>query len=126
MVAAYAPALTRKDIFTALWDRTVYATSGARILLDVQLNGKRMGSQIEAADTPRTLRIQVAGTADIRTVEVVRNNEVYYTHQGNGAEASFEVRDTTPLGDGAYYYVRVTQQDTHLAWSSPIWVDPKG
>ncbi len=23
----------------------------------------------------------------------------------------------------AYYYIRVTQADGHIAWSSPIWVD---
>ncbi len=126
MVAAYAPSLTRNDVFAALWDRTVYATTGARIILDVELNGQRMGSQIKAADAPRTLKVHAVGTGNIRSVEVVRNNEVYFTHQGHGAEATFEVRDTTPLGDGAYYYVRVIQQDTHMAWSSPIWVDPRG
>jgi hypothetical protein len=126
MVAAYAPALTRKDVFAALWDRTVYATTGARIILDVELNGQRMGSQIKAADTPRNLKVHAVGTGNIRSVEVVRNNEVYYTHQGHGFEVTFEIRDPTPLGEGAYYYVRVIQQDTHMAWSSPIWVDPHG
>ena len=38
-------------------------------------------------------------------------------------ESSFDVADT---GDGAgvdWYYVRVTQTNGQMAWSSPVWVE---
>lgn len=30
------------------------------------------------------------------------------------------------LAQGSCFYLRVTQQDEHQAWSSPIWVDVIG
>jgi uncharacterized protein DUF3604 len=37
-------------------------------------------------------------------------------------DQSFELTDTSGVGDGDYYYVRVTQLDGARAWSSPFWV----
>ena len=31
--------------------------------------------------------------------------------------------DTTDARTGDYYYVRVTQEDEEMAWSSPVWLD---
>ena len=123
LVAAIAPSLGRKEIFSALWDRSVYATTGVRIILDFELNGHGMGSVISAEESaPRELRVKVIGTTDLRAVELIRNDEIAYSFPGRGPEASFQWRDETRPGGQAYYYVRVTQQDTNMAWSSPIWV----
>jgi hypothetical protein len=35
-------------------------------------------------------------------------------------------RDDEPLRDTAFYYARAFQVDGELAWSSPLWVRPKG
>ena len=34
--------------------------------------------------------------------------------------------DATPVVGESYYYVRITQIDGEMAWSSPIWVTYKG
>jgi hypothetical protein len=39
----------------------------------------------------------------------------------SGAVARFEWTDRDPPGGGAWYFLRVRQQDGQLAWSSPIW-----
>ena len=36
-------------------------------------------------------------------------------------KAAIEAKDKKP--PFAYYYLRITQEDGHMAWSSPIWVD---
>ena len=38
---------------------------------------------------------------------------------------SFEWEDSSPLHSAAFYYVRLRQADGQMAWSSPVWVDPK-
>jgi len=134
LVAVYAPELTRVAVFDALWDRYCYGTSGARILLSFELNSARMGEEI---DTPadraeRTLRVDALGTGPISNITVIRNGRTAYTHQGRSAREGFEWTDTEdfaavalPGFDGKpfiYYYVRVTQMDGELAWSSPIWI----
>ncbi|XOV88452.1 MAG: hypothetical protein ACFHX7_00900 [Pseudomonadota bacterium] len=37
-------------------------------------------------------------------------------------EVDFEFVDRRESGEGDYYYVRVTQADDHMAWSSPVYV----
>src|SRR5207248_1361016 len=37
-------------------------------------------------------------------------------------ESEFEVADTGASGAADWYYVRVTQTNGQMAWSSPIWV----
>ncbi len=74
-----AEELTPEAIFAALRARSCYATTGPRIVLRVQLNGAPMGSEI-AADGPVTLAVSVVGTAGIRSVEVLRGDEVVHVH----------------------------------------------
>lgn len=139
VTAVYADSLDQDDLFTALRERRCYATTGARMLLDVRINGHDMGRLIEvSADDEATLRerhiaVQIYGTAPIDRIEVIRNNMEICTYRGDGVDVQFEWEDQQPLtrialprnlrGGGltCYYYVRVTQQDGEIAWSSPIW-----
>lgn len=134
LVAAFAPALTREAIFDALWDRYCYATTGARIILLFTLNNAPMGSELtgEEARSDRCLRVQVAGTAGIKEIDVIRNGKAVFVCRGQDREGYFEWKDQESFdavslrsADGApflYYYVRVIQEDGEIAWSSPIWV----
>jgi hypothetical protein len=59
----------------------------------------------------------------LAAVELIRNGAVIYSLSGAGKEdAQFEFRDTAPVDGTNWYYVRATQTDRSLAWSSPIWV----
>jgi len=134
LAAVYAPELTREAVFDALWDRRCYGTSGTRILLDVSLNGACMGRELSDPKhrAERVLRVEVVGTAPLARVEIVRNGHDAHVQEGAGREALIEWTDTDPFDDVCltgvdgvpfvYYYVRVTQQDRELAWSSPIWI----
>jgi hypothetical protein len=54
---------------------------------------------------------------------LIRNGAVIYIVDGGGnKDADFEFRDTAPLAGENWYYIRATQIDRNLAWSSPIWV----
>ena len=71
--------------------------------------------------------VTVLGTAPLASVEVLRNNEV--VHAWKFKEGTNELKaswtDPAPLRDAkdaSYYYVRVTQTDAQMAWSSPMWL----
>ena len=134
LVAVYAAELTREAVFDALWERRCYGTSGPRIFLDFSLNEARMGQELDAEDDRacRRVRVEVAGTAPIREIAVIRNGMKVYQCRGGDLQAAFEWIDREPFAgialpgyDGrpfAYYYIRVLQDDGEMAWSSPIWI----
>lgn len=116
--------LDQDSVFDALYNRRTYATTGERILLDVDLNGISMGQEGSLADNvSRQIQVDVIGTAAIDTVEIISMGRTVYTYQGEGPQARFVFTDTSEVADGwIYYYVRVKQKDKAMAWSSPIWL----
>lgn len=125
IVAAFVPAQRREDIFAALYNRFVYATTGARILVSLKINGARMGSEISVCAGGRLrVEIDVLGTRALRSVELVQDNEDVFSPACEGRACRCEQELT--LAKGSCFYLRVTQQDEHQAWSSPIWVDVIG
>ena len=128
LTAVWAPELARDALFDALRARRCYATTGARILVDLTVDGEPMGAEV-ALDGPPTFEIAVGGTAELGVLELVR----YTASTGWTAPLSldpvgdqFETTwiDDTLSGEAAIYYLRVIQEDGHHAWSSPVWLDP--
>jgi hypothetical protein len=74
LTAIYADELSRRSLFDALQARRCYATTGARILLRVDVDGHVMGSSYSTVNPP-TIRFHVAGTAPIERVEVFNGLE---------------------------------------------------
>lgn len=143
LTAIMAKTLTRESLFEAIYNRSCYATTGAKILLNHFVSGAPMGSELDSKVKPglainRHLSGFVAGTTTIKQVEIIRNGEVIHTFD-NINDQSFEYTydDSTDLRhcvvDGGpskppfvFYYIRVEQEDRHIAWSSPIWIDYHG
>lgn len=145
--AQYTPGLTgifsieqtRDAVFTALFQRQCYATTGERIILGFFIAGAAMGSELSTKAKPglaynRHITGYVAGTAPIEKIEIIRNGEVLQTLTPSGTDVDFAIDDAEMLHKAvlttgkeespfAYYYLRVLQKDGHMAWSSPIWVD---
>jgi hypothetical protein len=130
LVAVRAPALTRNDIFQALYDRATYATTGARIILDFKLDQTPMG-QVAEVDAPPSLHIRAIGTDVIERVELLKHQaplqEFAVLKDWHPDSLAFEAdyRDTD-FQPGAVYYTRLTQKKPvrnrpAMAWSSPVW-----
>jgi hypothetical protein len=77
LAAAIAPNGSPDAIFAALRERSVYATSGQRIILDATLNRARIGSHQRFTDR-RRIRCRVMGTAPIDRIDVIKNGEVVF------------------------------------------------
>ncbi|MCL2568269.1 MAG: CehA/McbA family metallohydrolase [Oscillospiraceae bacterium] len=122
IVAVFAEAHTRASIWDALYARASYGTTGARILLSLRANGHPMGSELTLPKgDPVQLNLSVLATAPGK-VDLIKNNQIVQTWQlsDNACDAVWTDSSRTP---NDYYYLRVTQNDDHMAWSSPIWVD---
>jgi hypothetical protein len=138
LTAVLAPALTRDDLWTALKENRTYATTGVRIYLDVQANGHAMGEEFYLMPQQEpAFAIHAAGTDDITDVWLIR---ILVTDEpGPGAIHFKEIRFPDSTYDGSIfqstyqdaqvlpgklycYYIRVRQDDGHLAWSSPNWI----
>jgi hypothetical protein len=130
---------TRQALLDALHQRSCYATTGERIIVNFTLAGRPMGSETSTAEKAgltvnRHISGTVAGTKKLKTIEIIRNGKVIETLKPDGYFIEFTYDDLSPLNKVtitnkdkkppfAYYYIRVTQEDGHMAWSSPIWVD---
>lgn len=136
-MAVLATERTREAIWDALWNRRVIATSGPRMILQVDLNGHPVGAELNASTEPtlkaaRRIRVQFAGTAPVQRIDIIHNNKVVYSTK----QAEFAWEDTTLLSNAlmpaakycdhpfCFYYVRAVQADGQAAWASPIWIDP--
>ncbi len=120
--------LDTKSIFSALYQRRCYATSGARIVADASLNGQPMGSELKLEPgAERMFRIKISGTTALTSVQIIHGG---YTLADLPVEPDSDTADLEwaderpgrPLED-AWYYVRVRQADGHCAWLSPFWID---
>jgi len=124
LIGVYAKELTREAIWDALYNRRTYATTGARILLKVSIQGHIMGKEFETKDMP-VVEVSTIGTAGIEKIELIKNNINIHTHKAKSFVGNFKYLDEKIVPGVCWYYVRVTQEDGEMAWSSPLWVNYK-
>ena len=124
--AVWAPELRAEVVLDAIKQRRTFAATD-NIVLQFEAAGSRgepaqMGSVIAAAEPPE-LRIRVAGTAPIDSLEVIRNGLIVHRAEPGRAEVDLSFRDADPPDETAWYHVRLVQRNGQIAWSSPIWVE---
>ncbi len=133
LTAILADELTRESLWKALMARRTYATTGARIFMDFTVNSQPMGSEIKVKRGESiNLHAKAAGTVSTFLTQIIRNGEFWkgfdvqtYPYPPEPGRDGIVERDFTDenLEESAWYYLRVTQTDGHMAWSSPVWVD---
>ena len=132
VAAIYSTELTRAGLFKALRSRRCYATSFEKILVWLESEGSPMGSEIEAASAE--IDILVSCTyGPLVEVLVVKDGEVAARFGDFGKDKGFDFQRKTfhlvwrdrDFSKESCYYVRATQFDGDVAWSSPIWIRPR-
>lgn len=145
--AQYSPGLTailakehnRASLFEALQARSCYATTGDRMILGFHIAGFTMGSELDTKSRPglefnRHITGYCIGTEPIEEAILIRNGKTFRSLEIKEGIIEFEVDDMDPLSEIAlepredhppfvYYYLRIVQENGHIAWSSPIWID---
>jgi hypothetical protein len=126
LAGIWAGARTREAVWEALAARRTFGTTGARILLDFTADGVPMGGVVapRAPGVPVTFRTRCVATTAIESIELVRDGVVLARRAGTGAVDSLVYEDARPR-PGSWTYVRVTQIDGEMAWSSPIWTEAR-
>ena len=139
LTAVKAAEPSQDGIFGALRQRRCYATTGHRTLVDFSIDGQEMGSIVEISESNRGLiqerhvSAQIYGTSEVDRIEIVRNNVEICTYRGDDVDVAFDWVDQQDLtrivlqrevrgrAQSCYYYLRITQVDGEIAWTSPIW-----
>ncbi len=119
LTAVWAKALTRRDLFEALYARRTYALTGARVILRMTVNNAPVGSELPAADKAE-IRIDLWAPGRVKTVQLLKNTRCLRTFQPNADECHLEIEDAT--AGPAFYHCRVTLENGQLAVCSPVWV----
>ncbi|WP_039358909.1 DUF3604 domain-containing protein [Candidatus Protochlamydia amoebophila] len=139
LTAIIASSHSREALAEALYQRSCYATTGERMIVGLYLAGIPMGKEISTMEKPglavnRHLSGYVAGTTKLKTVEIIRNGKALKQYEPDDYHFEFTFDDLSSLEKicvdakdkkppFVYYYLRAIQEDGHIAWSSPIWVD---
>ena len=143
LAAVRAKELTRESLWHALRQRSCYATTFLRNLLDVRMGDLGMGGQgrIDAGDPlwrSRTVRVRYLAAANPASrvdVVLVRNGDEIERVRSRPDDHEVVLNDETPLEAVAVrgarfhpdpfvvYYVRVEGTHGDTQWSSPIWLD---
>ena len=143
ITGVYAKDLSLASLWEALRQRRTIATTGAKIRVDCHVNGFPIGSVIrfnqgEVNDLfPLRIGVAVQAAGPIEKVEIIENGVTVHTKTKPRArmdQMAYQwFRPSGPtdgvkrIGSAAnvsrFIYVRVTQRDGHMAWTSPIWLD---
>ena len=115
---------TRQGLVDAMRKRHTYAATDS-IVMDFRIRTAEgtflMGDITNSKSQPK-LQVNVLGTAPIKQIDVIKNNQYVYKINPGQKTAHFEYADTAIAPGENYYYVRAEQTDGQLAWSSPIWI----
>ncbi|MFT3923562.1 MAG: CehA/McbA family metallohydrolase [Myxococcales bacterium] len=118
LTAVQAAEVSRAAVMEALRLRRCYATSGAKILLDVRADGHAMGSEL--GELEAEFEVQAHGTTNLRSIELVGYEGVLAQGELSGPAGQLRARVSSP-----FVYARVVQEDGEMAWSSPVFLGPK-
>lgn len=126
IAALWVKEVSRKGIIEALQNRRAFATTGDKIFVDLKVNGTIMGTTSKADKVPEMV-INIIGQHPLEKVEILRNSKVIYEFDIDNETFDFE-QTFSDLSykdevDVLYYYIRATQKNKELAWSSPIWIE---
>lgn len=125
---SYAAVYTPERSYAAMWDslyaRRTYAATD-NIIVDFQCEGHAMGEAFSTSRMPR-LDVRVIGTANIRQIDIIKDNTIAYTSHPDVREVTLSFSDSDIKRGEHYYYVRIIQEDDNMAWGSPIWITYRG
>ena len=123
ITAILAPELTRDALFDALLNRHTYATTHGDIILHFFADGEMQGTVLSARDSVELSGEIESKSGAISLVELVDNGEAVARWEPEQA-SSLRFESMEQIGEEPhFFYVRVTLDNRHQAWSSPIWVN---
>ena len=127
LTCVIADQLTKKQIFSALKNRHCYATTGDRIFVDIKLvdqlgNCWLMGDVVMKGSQTLTLNLNIVGSDLIKKIELFDKSKVFKKWT-NIKRRDFKAKLLlSPSLDNCAIFIKITQKNKELAWSSPIFI----
>ena len=121
ITGVYADSLTREGIFDALQDRQTIATTHPRMVMKLAVNGATSGKTTQS-DGTADIAFTVAAPRPLRRVEIIHNGEICQRIDTDQHYLEVNLTENCPAGQH-YFYVRCFQDDGHIGWVSPVWID---
>ena len=117
----YAKENTREGLMEAMLARRTYAATD-RIICEFFIGDAMMGEEIKSQG-PLNVLIRFLGTNGIKEVTLLRDSIPFRIWSPSGKETEITMTLYDHEACKHYFYVRMIQYDSNLAWSSPIWID---
>lgn len=125
LAALWVKEVSRNGIIEALKNRRTFATTGDKMFIDFRLNNVIMGETSLGNSTK--MNFEVIGQYPLEKVEILKNSQVIQSFDIEDDTLNFEQSFTdhaqVEKDEVLYYYLRVTQKNKAIGWSSPIWVE---
>ena len=121
LTAVFGSVNRREAIVSAMARRHTYATSGAKILIALTVDGSPMGSRVSLSG-PTKLDLWVRGTDNVEAITLVRHGQdqdLTFTIDEGGLIRITETLNKREVSED-FVYIRVVQRDGDMAWTSPI------
>lgn len=119
----------RDGTWKGLLARHCYGTTGARIFLNwtETTTGTAMGDECSTSSPAFAVEAHASGIGrsdrpEFTRQQIIRDDQVVESRTIAASDISTTYADATPLSGTHAYYVRLTQDDWQVAWSSPIFV----
>jgi hypothetical protein len=119
----YVEDFTREGIIAGFKARRTCAATD-KIFVELSSDEHLMGEVFETTAKP-TLTFHIVGTAAIKRLTLVRNEQDHHVMESNTQTVSDTWTDSSPIKGENRYYLRIEQTDGNMAWSSPLWITVK-
>jgi hypothetical protein len=118
---AYTADNSRQGVLDAIRKRHTYGAMD-NIILDVRMGGHFMGDEFALAQAA-PISVKVKAPRNVAKVVIIKDSRIIYSTSPNSRDVQFDYTDKGDVKGRHYYYVRVEQDNTLLAWSSPFFVN---
>ena len=125
-VAVFCNALTRENVFDAIYDRHCYAVTGEPILMSFKTCNYMMGDIIKNQQNNPVFEIYLKGTDIFKEITIYKNGKPANIVKDIGMyeyKFSWVDNDFNPSVK-TNYFLEAVQADGEMAWSSPVWFEP--
>ncbi len=119
----YVEEFTREGLIAGFKARRTCAATD-KIFVELSSGDHLMGEVFDVTGKPE-LRIRVEGTAAVKRLTVVRNEQNHHVLEPGAPSVDTVWTDPAPLAGENRYYLRIEQADGNMAWSSPLWIHVK-
>lgn len=122
ITGVYANIQTREGIFAGLKARKTIASTHPRIGIEFSVNGYNLGNIVSCEmEKQKEIEIKAVAPKIISYIEIIKNGEVLKREKVGKQWIEMKFIDDEMLTKDTYYYIRIKQEDGHMAWASPVW-----